>query len=440
MENLGAFPSLEKILQKLIQFNTTNPPGNEKECILYIKSLLEGAGFNVQLYAKDENRLNLVARLHGKGEAPPLLLYGHVDVVTTAGQKWTYPPFEGKIIDGYIWGRGALDMKGGIAMMISVMLRLKAEKIIPAGDVVFMALSDEENNGAFGALYMVEEHPDLFTGIKYAMGEFGGSSVRIAGKRFYPIQVSEKQFCSIGLTVRGPGGHGAAIVSGNAVGKTAEVLNRITKKRMPVHITPPIKMMIGDMASQVGFPTGNFFQMLLNPKLTDLLLGQLGEIGQTFLPMFHNTVNATIIQGGEKMNVIPCDINLTLDGRILPGLSTDQMVAELRELIGFNEEDVEIKVLYYEKGPENVDMGLFDHLANVLRNLDPEGIPIPLLLPYVTDGRHLAKLGIQSYGFIPMKLPDGFEFFKLAHAEDERLPLEAIYFGAEGIYQAIVNY
>jgi acetylornithine deacetylase/succinyl-diaminopimelate desuccinylase-like protein len=331
-------------------------------------------------------------------------------------------------------------MKGGVAMMISTMLRLKMEEIVPAGDIIFMALSDEENNGFFGALYMVDVHSDLFDGVRYALGEFGGSNIRVAGTRFYPIQVAEKQYCSIRATVHGPGGHAATIISENAIDKTAKVLDRINNRRMPVHITPPLRIMIEEMAKGVGFPANFVLRLLLNPMLTDFLLNWFGEIGLTFLPMFHNTVNATIIRGGDKMNVIPCDVELKLDGRILPGLKPEQLLAELRDLIAFGEDDVDLEVLYYEMGSEKVDMGLFDMLADVLREMDLEGMPIPLLLPYVTDGRHLAKLGIQSYGFIPMRVPDDFEFFKLAHAEDERVPVKALKFGVEGLYRAIIRY
>jgi acetylornithine deacetylase/succinyl-diaminopimelate desuccinylase-like protein len=133
-----------ELLQNLIRIDTTNPPGNESECIIYINELLKEAGFDTTFFAKDKNRPNLIARLKGQGKTPPLMLYGHVDVVPTANQAWTYPPFEAKIVDGYIWGRGALDMKGGIAMMLAAVLRAKAEGLTPSGDIVLLILCDEE--------------------------------------------------------------------------------------------------------------------------------------------------------------------------------------------------------------------------------------------------------------------------------------------------------
>jgi len=173
-----------ELLQNLIRFDTTNPPGNEAECVSYIGSLLNETGFETTLLAKHPARPNLITRLKGRGMAPPLLLYGHVDVVTTANQNWLHPPFEGKLIEGYVWGRGALDMKGGIAMLLSACLRAKAEGLTPAGDIVLAILSDEEAGGVYGAKYLVENHTEQFNGIHYAIGEFGGFPLYIGNRKF----------------------------------------------------------------------------------------------------------------------------------------------------------------------------------------------------------------------------------------------------------------
>ncbi len=183
----------EELLQKLIRFDTTNPPGNEKACIHFIDELLQQAGFQTTIVSRDPNRPNIIAKLKGQGNAPGVLLYGHVDVVTTTNQNWTHPPFEANIIDDYVWGRGALDMKGGVAMMLAAFLKAKAEGLKPAGDITLAIVSDEEAGGDFGAKFLTENHADLLKGIRYAIGEFGGFSMHIAGKKFYPIQVAEKE-------------------------------------------------------------------------------------------------------------------------------------------------------------------------------------------------------------------------------------------------------
>src|SRR6266568_4150158 len=180
-----------ELLQQLIRFNTTNPPGNEAECITYIKDLLTEAGVQTSIIARDPARPNLLARFKGQGNASPLLLQGHVDVVTTENQRWQYPPFEGKEVDGYIWGRGALDMKGGVAMMLAAFLHAKAEGVSLPGDVVLAVLSDEEAGGNYGAKYLVEQHADVFQDVHYAISEFGSFPLYLGGRKFYPIQVAE---------------------------------------------------------------------------------------------------------------------------------------------------------------------------------------------------------------------------------------------------------
>jgi acetylornithine deacetylase/succinyl-diaminopimelate desuccinylase-like protein len=202
-------PDPVELLRELIRFDTTNPPGNERACVEHLRALLAAAGVESELYARDAERPNLVAHLPGSGAGTPLLLYGHVDVVPTAGQQWSQPPFEANLVDGVVWGRGALDMKSGVAMMVTAFLRAKAEGPVPAGGLVLAVLADEEHGGDFGAKFLAQQHPDVFRGARHAFGEVGGMSLEIAGRRFYPIQVAEKRMCHMKATVRGPGGHAA---------------------------------------------------------------------------------------------------------------------------------------------------------------------------------------------------------------------------------------
>ncbi len=241
-----------ELLQNLIRFDTTNPPGNERPCIRYINSLLRESGIRGNIVARTARRPNIFARLKGEGKAPPLLLYGHVDVVTTSGQKWTYPPFEGRIVDGYLWGRGALDMKSGVAMMLAAFLKARAEKIPLPGDVIFAAVADEEAGDQFGMNYLVNEHPDLFKDVKYAFGEFGGFNLTVSGKRFYPIMVAEKQTCWMKATFTGPAGHGSMPIQGGAMAKLAQALRLLDTHQLPVHVTPAVRMMIENLARNVG--------------------------------------------------------------------------------------------------------------------------------------------------------------------------------------------
>lgn len=426
-----------ELLQKLTQIDTTNPPGNETACATFVNTILTEAGIETHLLAKTPERANLVARLPGRGEAPPFLMYGHMDVVTTENQQWHVPPFEGRIADGFVWGRGALDMKGGVAMMLAAFLRAKAEGLTPPGDVILALVADEEAGAEFGARYLVEEHPALFRDVRYAIGEFGGFSLTIGGQKFYPIMIAEKQMCWMQATLRGPGGHGSMPVRGGAMAKLARFLRQLDAHRLPVHVTPAAQMMVGAMAGALPGATRLIFKQLLNPALTDTVLNVLGERGRTFDPLFHNTVSPTMLHGSDKVNVIPSEVAVGLDGRLLPGQEPENLIAELHRIAG---DDVEFAVVRYEPGPPEPDMHLFDTLAGILREADPGGIPVPLLLAGVTDARHFTKLGIQTYGFLPMQLPPDFNFANTIHAADERIPVDAVDFGANAIYTLLQRF
>lgn len=433
----GILDSPEVLLGELIRFNTTNPPGDEAECIEYLYGILNEAGIEAEMYGKSPNRQNLVARLKGEGTSSPLLMYGHADVVTTENQVWKNPPFEGVVKDGCIWGRGALDMKGAVTMMVTALLRAKINNIKLPGDVILCILSDEEDGGTYGAKYMVEEHPKLFEGVRYAIGEIGGFTMYINNKKFYPIMTAEKQRCCLKATIKGPGGHGSMPTRGGAMAKLAAILETLDKRKLPVHVTPPVRQMIETLASHMSFPASAILRQLLNPSMTDSILKVLGKGGHFFDPILHNTVNATIVRGGNKINVIPCEITLEFDGRILPGYKVEDILGEIKDTLG---SEVEIEVTAYDKGPSGMDMGLFDTLSQILKEGDVDGIPVPFVVSGVTDARFFSQLGIQTYGFTPMILPKDMDFAKLLHGADERIPIEALRFGTDAINKLLSRF
>ena len=438
MPGLEMAPDPVGLLQRLIRFDTTNPPGNEGECLRYIHDLLAAWSFSVQMLGPVANRPNLVARLEGSGDAPPLLMYGHVDVVATEDQEWTYPPFEGRLVDGCVWGCGALDMKGGVVMMLSALLRVMSEGERPPGNVILALVSDEESGGIHGAKYLVDNHPELFSGVRNAIGEFGGFSFDIGQRRFYAIMAAEKQACWLRLTVRGRSGHGSLSAGPGAMARLSRVLERLEKRRLPVHVTPIARRMAETIAKNMPLPASLVFRLMPRPTLTGAVLRLMGERGSTFAPLFRNTVTPTMVQGGRQINVTPGEIVLDLDGRLLPSYGPDDLMSEVREVLGQSVADgVEIEVVKWEPGPPEADPAFFPALERVMREMDPEGIPVPILLPGATDARHFARLGIQTYGFLPMKLPRAFNFSRLVHGPDERIPVEALHFGVEAIYRLI---
>jgi acetylornithine deacetylase/succinyl-diaminopimelate desuccinylase-like protein len=429
-----------ELLQKLIRFNTTNPPGNEAECIRYIDNLVTGSGVQTSILSLDSRRPNLIARLKGQGNAPPLLLYGHVDVVSTENQSWQHPPFAGELADGYVWGRGALDMKGGVAMMLAAFLRAKADSISLPGDVILTVVSDEEKGGEYGAKYLVQNHAAQFAGVRYAIGEFGGFSFYVGKKTFYLIMVAEKMPIGILLTLRGPTGYPTMTYRGGAMAKLSKVLRRLEQAHFPVHVTTATKLMIRTMSKALPFPSNFVMRQLLNPIMTDGMLKLLGKQVEQFHPLLHNTVNANALMWADELTIIPDRIGVQLLCVMLPGFTPDKMLTELRSILGV---DVELEVnhtLYYDPVPAEPNMGLYNTLASILREANPSGIPTPLVLPTATDGRIFSRLGIQTYGFLPMNLPRGFAFWEATHTVDERIPVDAMTFGTDAIFKLLQRF
>ena len=424
------------LTRDLIQLDTTNPPGQEHIAVDLIERVLDEAGISSSRYENARGRPNLVARLKGQGKAPPFLMQGHVDVVTTVNQEWTHKPFGGEIVGGYLWGRGALDMKSGVAMMVSAILQAHANGGAP-GDLVLAVLADEEAGGNQGAKWLVENHPQLFAGIKHGIGESGGVVQHLGGRRFYPIMVSEKRGCQILVTLRGPGGHGSIPTHGGAMAKLGALLTKLDTAHLPVHITPPVKLLLEGMRDALEEPWKGRMAALLDPVRADATLAEIGPMGRNLDAALHNTVNATILSGGLKINVIPSEVQVQLDGRLLPGFGPDDMIRELRAVVG---PDPELEVQLVGPAQPEIDLSQLELFASVLRDADPGCVPLPYLVTGGTDARHFAKLGIRTYGFLPLNNPSDFNGSATIHAADERVPVSALEFGARCVFEAVMRY
>jgi acetylornithine deacetylase/succinyl-diaminopimelate desuccinylase-like protein len=424
------------LLQELIRFDTTNPPGNEEACVAHVESLLHAHGVETERYERTPGRPNLVARHAGSKQQPPLLLYGHVDVVTTAGQRWTHPPFGAEVHDGVLWGRGALDMKHGVAMLVRAFL--DAVDRSSETPLVLVVVSDEEDGGDEGARFLAEQHPEVFGGARHALGEFGGNTVWIGGRAFYPVQVAEKQLCWLRARVRGTGGHAASGAYGTSgMARLGQVLRTLERRQPPVKIIPLVREWFERMAAVLPRPHALLVRGLLDPRTAAVSARALGPRGRGLTRVIRNTAEATIVHGGDKINVIPSEIELQIDCRLLPGQTPDDAMGELRDLLG---PDVELELVRHDPVAAEPDLSQFELLAGVLRELDPEATPVPMLLAGVTDGRFLSPLGIQTYGFLPLRLPREFEFTPLIHNADERVPVDALPFGVEAITRTIERY
>ncbi|MDE2682801.1 MAG: M20/M25/M40 family metallo-hydrolase [Chloroflexota bacterium] len=430
-------PHVAELLRTLIRYDTTNPPGNERECAAYCRDVLNSVGIPAELMGNDPDRVNVISQLKGRGDAPPLLMYGHIDVVPTAAQPWDVPPFEGRLQGGYIWGRGALDMKGGVAMMMDAFMRAHLEDADLPGDVILALVTDEEAGGHTGAEWLVDAHPELFEGARYAVGEFGGFSKTYRGRKFYMVQVAEKQGCRVEAIARGPGGHGSLVHHDTAPTRMAQFLVKLDRTPLPFHIHPVTRMMVEAMSGSLPLPDSAFLKLLINPAFTGSMLRRMGTVGKEMEPLFRHTANATIINGGEKANVIPSEVTVNLDCRMLPGYDSEDLLGELQAIAG---PDIEFRAVNFQPKPWIFNMGLFDTLAGIISEQDPEGVSVPMLMPAGTDGRHFAQLGIQTYGWMPMNLPANFDFLKTIHAANERVPVSALEFGAEALYRLLQRF
>ncbi|TDV43195.1 M20/M25/M40 family metallo-hydrolase [Actinophytocola oryzae] len=428
------------MLQDMIRFASVNPPGGEGPCVRYVEDILRSAGVECVLTGVDPERPNLVARLRGRGAAPPLLMHAHVDVVPVEGQDWSHPPFDGELRDGHVWGRGAIDMKGGLAMMLSAILRFRTEGIEPPGDVVLAVSPDEEAGSAVGAAHLVAERAELFAGVRHAIGEDGGAVFTCGDRRTYPIVVAEKRACWQRVTLRGPGGHASRQGrSGTAMGRLATLLTAVHDRRMPAHITPAVDLLLAELAANSDEPLAGRFRALREDPAATVPFDLLSEPDAVFLDsILRNTVNATIVRTSDKINVLPSTITVDLDGRILPG---DWTVAdyqdELRGLIGDHEFEVLVEG---ERMPAPQLGSFYELLTDVLREADPAGLPLPMLMTASTDARLFASLGIACYGWLPLRVPPGARYQDTMHAADERVPVDALRFGADCVHRMVERY
>jgi acetylornithine deacetylase/succinyl-diaminopimelate desuccinylase-like protein len=322
--------------------------------------------------------------------------------------------------------------------MVSALMRAKAENASLPGDAILAVVSDEEYEGIYGAQYLVTEHPHLFQGVRYAIGEGGGAANYISGRKFYDIMVGEKQVCWMKATIRGIGGHASIPRRGAAMAKLSHLLAQLDTHRLPVHLTPVVEQIIEALMHALPTPESDLICNLLEPQLADSILDTMdNEDGRWLDALLHNTVTPTVVRGGSQTNVIPTEITVELDGRLLPGFTPDDMFAELRPIIG---DDVDIEISQFNPGPPPPDMGLYDTLADILRQADPQGIPIPTLATGVTDAAFFSRLGIQTYGFLPMNMPPDFDWWATVHNADERIPVAALEFGTNAVYQALQRF
>jgi len=433
------------LLRDLLQIASVNPPGNESEAADYVATQLRDGGLEPQVLASSEGRVNVVTRLKGTGELPPLLLTGHLDVVPVEPEMWTHPPFDAVIgDDGCLYGRGAVDMKNHVAMSMAVIKRLAQEGVTPKRDLIFAAVADEEQGCRYGSLWLCDNHPDLVRA-EYALGEGGGFSLHIGGKCFYPVQVAEKGVCWLKATLRGPPGHGSMPRDDSSVLRFAEKIARLGPSALPAHRTPLVEAFLAEVVDAVA-PRIPGLRTIVGWILRSTgLLRWLVEnradpaVRIGLMAMLANTASPTVLRAGSSVNVIPGEASVEIDGRYLPGMSQEDFLAELRKVIG---DDVDLEVTHAMDAVETTPWKspLYHLIEDVMGTRAPGCPVVPYMLPGFTDAKAFDRIGTKWVGFAPVKLPKGMRYADLFHAHDERIPVEGFKWGTEVLSEIVTRW
>lgn len=434
-----AFEETVAHLRALVQIDTTNPPGREQPAAEYLAGVLQREGLEPVVLESAPERANLVVRLRGTSEAPPLLLLSHLDVVPAEADKWHHAPFAAEIAEGYIWGRGTVDTKNLTATELMILLLLHRHKVPLKRDIIMVACADEEEHGGKGLAWLSVNHPELIRA-QYAINEGGGQSLDLRGQTYFTCQTAEKGVCWLRLQAHGEPGHGSLPHEENAVVSLAEAVVKLGRTPLPVHLTTTTQRFVEGLARGQGKETAALVRGLMDPAASSFLLRQL-PINQSWARMLHgmlhNTATPTILQAGHKINVIPSTAEAMVDGRVLPGQHPEQFLREVSNVVGPN---VDVHVEEYapplEAGP---DTDLYRTIEETLCDLEPQAILLPMMSCGATDAKHLAPLGIITYGFCPMRDEGSISPMQLAHAHNERISLDNVRFGLRTLYEVVTR-
>lgn len=425
-------------LQELIRIETINPPGNEHRAARRLEAILAKEGIESQVLEAAPGRSNLLAYLPGSlGDRSRLMLSSHLDVVAVERGAWRRDPFGAEVADGCVWGRGAFDMKSKTAFDLMTMLLTKRLGLELRNGLLLCAVADEEAGSRLGSQWLVERHPEKVRS-KYVFNEAGGFPVEGFGRRFYPIQVAERGLCWLKLTVTGEPGHGSMPRPDSAPIKLARVVCRLGESRLPLHVTAEARAFFRHLASGLGSGEGS---ILPDPSELDSRAGDLEQmplLGSFLYPMLHNTVSPNVLHCGSKINVIPGEASVELDGRLLPGQSSSDLIREIREIVG---EEPKLEILATSEGVRMPEEGaMFELLREAIVERDPQAVVLPWLMPGFTDSKNWSRLGALCYGFHPVSLPPGEPIGTLAHGHNERILVEGFYAGLKTYLTAVWRY
>jgi acetylornithine deacetylase/succinyl-diaminopimelate desuccinylase-like protein len=423
------------LLRDYLRIDTTNPPGNEIKAAQFFKGIFDREGIESQIFESSPGRASIYARLKGDGSRKAIVLLNHMDVVPASKQLWSVDPFSGAIKDGYLWGRGALDMKGMGIVELVAMLALKRQQVPLKADIVFLGVADEEAGGAAGAGFIVKDHFDLLSGAGTVLNEFGYIYAGADGKVLhYDVYAAEKSPFWLKLTATGKPGHGSAPRSDSAVTHLVEALHRIAAHQTALKVEPVVQRFYADTADFDPTPEKRERLRNLKQSLNDPAFAAEFTKDRWDNAVVRNTVSITMLEGSNKVNVIPPLASAQLDVRLLPSEDPQAFLSELRATIA--DDSIEIQpVLSFVSGSSPTEGEFFDVLAEVASTFHPGVKVVTPLLSGFTDCHYFREKGIPCYGFMPFTLTDSD--FAGIHGHDERISLENIKLGTDVMYQIV---
>ncbi len=427
-------------LRTLIRFPTFNPPGNELPAAQYIAGVLEQEGIKPLLFEPAPMRANLIARLNSTQERPPLLLHGHLDTVPVENPAlWQHPPFSGTLVDGCVWGRGAIDMKSGVVMALMALIAAKRQNWPLKRDIIFAAAADEETDTQLGSRWLVQHHPDLLRA-EIAVGEAGGYPSPLNGRKMFLIQAGEKGMARLTIHFAGQSGHGSVVPINHPVARAGLAAWRCATRGLPHHSTSTTDSFLRTVAAAAGPIEGSVMSLLRAPMIGKLMM--LGPLRQhprrsALSAMLANTINPNIIQGGRVINQVPEDVFLKTDVRLLPGHDSEGYLDEIKSLFA----GLEPFEIHEDSRSSALESDIrhpgFQTFARQIAAHMPEARTAPYLLPGYTDASNYRHVVSQCYGFYPIDVPMDMEYHTLIHGRDERIPVHGYKWGIQVFLAAI---
>ena len=435
MPRLAAVDEVVTLASELIRIDTTNTGDpetlvGERRAAEYVAAKLADAGYEPTFVESGaRGRSNVIVRLPGADPSRgALLVHGHLDVVPADPSEWSRHPFSGDVADGYVWGRGAIDMKDMVAMMLALARQFRRDGTVPPRELIFAFLADEEAGGFSGAKWLVEHQPELFEGATEAISEVGGFSITLDDDvRAYLIQTAEKGLRWLRLRAQGTAGHGSMVHTDNAVATLAEAVGRLGRHRFPLTLTGPVREFLTGVGELTGVP--------FDPDDPEAAVARLGGLARMVGATLRDTANVTMFHAGYKMNVVPSSAEASVDCRILPGHEA-AFERELAQILG---PGVEWEWDSLPSVETTFDGALVDRMTAAVLAEDPGAHLLPYMLSGGTDAKSFQSLGIRNFGFAPLKLPADLDFTALFHGVDERVPTDALEFGVRVLERFLLD-